>query len=82
MTYPLHPQKNETNWEVIAKKTKNEWKNEVNVAAEKMNIKRLKEDCMIKQNGILRQKTKTKTIIDKLDAPNYKGLVKKKCFLI
>ena len=26
---------------------------------------------MIKQNGILRQKTKTKTIIDKLDAPNY-----------
>ena len=61
----------ETSWEDIAKKTNSEWKREVAVAAEKMNIERLKEDCMSKQNGTLRQKTKTKTIIDELETPNY-----------
>ena len=61
----------ETNWETIAKKTKNQWKNEVNEAAEKMNKKRIKEDCMTNENGITRQKTKTKSIIDELDSEKY-----------
>ena len=61
----------ETDWETISKKSRIQWKIEVTTAAEKMNIKLLKEQCHIKEHGNTRQKTKTKTILQKLDQNNY-----------
>ena len=61
----------EENWEQIMRKSKVEWKREVEIAAEKMNRKRLKEECYKKERGEMRQKTKTRTIIEEIDATDY-----------
>ena len=62
----------ETNWTKISQKSKNEWKAEVKLAAEKRNTEKLKDECLSKSRGETRHKTKTKHLIDILDDPNYK----------
>ena len=61
----------ETNWEEISKKSKLQWKREVQKAAECMNIVRLKEDCQIRQRGIVKDKTKTSSILKTIEDPEY-----------
>lgn len=61
----------EIEWECIKAKTWLQWRNEVDEAAERMNLKKLREDCHIKERRQTREKTKTKTIIDILDDPKY-----------
>ena len=68
----LHQWNLEKDWDKIAKKSKGEWKVEVEKAAEKANIERLKSDCFTKERGDCRPKTKTKTILQYLDNPDYK----------
>ena len=68
----LHLWNLEKDWDKIAKKSKGEWKVEVEKAAEKANIERLKSDCFTKERGDCRPKTKTKTILQYLDNPDYK----------
>ena len=55
------------NSEEIQEKAYGEWKGEVTKAAEIMNIKRLKEECETKSRGDIKQKTKTKYVIEKLN---------------
>ena len=59
-------------WNVIATMTKNAWKKEVEKAAEKRNKIMLSEECMIRQRGEEKCKTKTKSILKILDSPTYK----------
>ena len=47
------------------------WKHTVTTATETMNKKRLLDDCYKKENGEKIPKSKTKSIIDKLNAPDY-----------
>ena len=61
----------EIEWDSIKNKSRMKWKEEVEQAAEKMNRMKLREDCHIKERKQSRQKTKTQTIIDKIDDPNY-----------
>ena len=68
----LHTWNMEEDWDKIAKKSKGEWKIEVEKAAEKINKERLKNDCYTKERGNCRPKTKTKTILQTLDDPDYK----------
>ena len=62
----------EERWELIAKKTKLEWKREVEDAAERVNREMLKNDCLTKERGETKPKSKTKTIIDELEKTNYR----------
>ena len=61
----------EKDWSVIARKNKNEWKKEVEHAAENVNIKMLRSECHSKERGNMKTKTKTQSIIPKLDTPGY-----------
>ena len=61
----------EEQWNEISKKTKGQWKKEVQEAAEKANTRKLHEECQSKGRGEAKAKTKTKTIIDKLNQPTY-----------
>ena len=61
----------ELEWCSIKEKTLNQWKVEVNQAAEKINKEKLKAACHSKERGKIRQKTKTRTIIEKIDNPDY-----------
>ena len=62
----------ETDWEIIARKSKAEWKNEIETRAEKINQNKLTEDCHVKERGNYKLKSKTKTIIDEIQHCNYK----------
>ena len=59
-------------WKEISRKSKLEWKKEVEKAAERMNICRLKEDCQVKQRGMVKEKTKTKSIITEIEDPDFR----------
>ena len=61
----------EEEWDKIKEKSVNQWKAEVDQAAEKINKEKLKAACHIKERGKIRQKTKTKSIIEKIDNPDY-----------
>ena len=61
----------EREWGKIAEKSKGGWKNEVEKAAERMNIEKLKEECQTKQRGVVREKTKTKSIVTDIEQPDY-----------
>ena len=56
----------EQQWEVIASKSKAAWEREVKIAAEKQNRTKLTEACHTKHRGTSKAKTKTKTIVEKL----------------
>ena len=62
----------ETDCELIARKSKAEWKKEIEIRAEIMNKRRLIEDCHVKERGNYKLKSKTKTIIDELNHCDYK----------
>ena len=62
----------ETEWTEISKKSKGEWKREVEKAAEVMNVKKLTEECQVKQRGIVKEKTKTKSILTQIENQEYK----------
>ena len=62
----------ETEWKEISKKSMGEWKREVHKAAEDMNVRKLAEDCQIKQRGTVKEKTKTKSILAEIENPEYK----------
>ena len=58
-------------WDRIASKTKNTWRKEVEAAAENMNKTKMLEECQIKKRGIPKPKTKTTTVIEKIEDRNY-----------
>ena len=62
----------ETEWDIIGAKSKMEWKKEVEETTEKKNRQKLKEECHVKERGTHRVKTKTKTLVEKIDDNNYK----------
>ena len=62
----------EQQWEVIASKSKAAWEREVKIAAEKQNRTKLTEACHTKHRGTSKAKTKTKTIVEKLQNDTYK----------
>ena len=61
----------EKDWEKIAEKTFNTWKNEVKSASEKRNIEKLNDECTTKSRGATKIKTKTKTLESILNNPSY-----------
>ena len=61
----------EEEWQTIQQKSTPEWKYEVNAAAERMNLKKLEEQCEIKKRGETKQKTKTKFINNIIKDPAY-----------
>ena len=61
----------ETDWDKIAKKSKGEWKVEVEIKAEEVNKKKLLEECHVKERGNLKLKTKTKTMIEEINHCEY-----------
>ena len=61
----------EGDWNKISQISIIEWKNEVKLAAEKRNKEKLKEECLSKNRGETKQKTKTKHLIDILNDPNH-----------
>ena len=61
------------NWAEIQHKAQGEWKGEVNKAAEKMNIEKLREECQTKSRGESKQKTKTKYVIERLNEDYRRG---------
>ena len=67
----LHMWGLDENWDDIAKKSKGEWKKQVVEAAEKMNIKKLQEECQSKERGVTKEKTKTKSILQEINKPTY-----------
>ena len=61
----------EQEWESIRKKPFLVWKTEVNAAAEKRNIGKLREECESTSRGETREKTKTKYVLKSLDSSTY-----------
>ena len=61
----------EEQWDVIAQKSKGEWRNEVEIAAEKINKEMLKNDCITKERGNSKPKTKSKTILQEIEKIDY-----------
>ena len=64
----------ESDWEIIATKPVNTWKREVHQAAEKYNKEKLLEDCQTRNRGTSRLKTKTKSLVEKIQNDNYKRI--------
>ena len=62
----------EKDWSVIKQKPFREWKRQIDAAAEKRNIEKLKEECEIKSRGEKTLKKKTIFVLDSLDSPNFK----------
>ena len=58
-------------WEKITQKISGKWKREVFEAGERRNYILLKEDCIKSENGKRVEKTKTKTIVEMLEKPEY-----------
>ena len=61
----------ETDWEMIKRKTVNEWKNEVYKAVLRRNGKKLIDNCVSISNGIEKVHTKTRHIYQKLNNELY-----------
>ena len=61
----------EQEWSTIATKTKVEWTNEVDMAGERINHEKLKDECHKTERGEKRLKTKTKNLMDKIEDKNY-----------
>ena len=61
-----------TDWNKIATTPVNEWKIGVKRAAEKRNKTLLLDECQTRVRGETKGKTKTKTILDKLESVDYK----------
>ena len=67
-----------TNWnlptelELISNKNEKEWRKQVLASAEIINRTKLREECMARSRGESTAKTKTKSIIAKLDHSEYK----------
>ena len=59
-------------WDEIASTPKNVWKKEVEKAAEERNKINLSNGCQTKQRGASKSKTKTKTILEIVESPDYK----------
>ena len=64
----------ETKWDKIAATKKNAWKLEVQKAAEKRNQALLLNECQTKVRGETKNKTKTKTILEKIQCKDYKRI--------
>ena len=62
----------ETDWSKIAQKSKSEWKCEVENKAEEANKNKLIEECHSNEHGNRKLKTKTKTILEEIEKPEYK----------
>ena len=62
----------DTDWATLASRGHKIWKNEVKSAAEKINRNKLRIECIAKSRGEEKIKTKTKSIIPKLDYESYK----------
>ena len=62
----------EQDWSRIAAVSKPAWKREVEKAAENQNKNKLMEECQARSRGTSRVKTKTKSIVEKLQSDNYK----------
>ena len=56
----------ESDWEIIATKPINTWRREVHQAAEKHNKEKLLEECQTRNRGTSRLKTKTKSLVEKI----------------
>ena len=61
----------ETNWDVLKRKTDNEWKSTVKTAIEKRNRERLLDECKTFRHGCVHEKTKTKSIIKEIERSDY-----------
>ena len=61
----------ETDWEIIRRKTVNEWKNEVHKAVLRMNGKKLMSNCVSVSNEGEKVHTKTRHIYQKLNNELY-----------
>ena len=62
----------EFDWSAIQKKSKGEWKNIVSEAVDKYNKNKLINHCTSTANNTVKVNTKTKTIYNELQSPNYK----------
>ena len=60
----------ETNWKNIENKSKKEWTQLVKMAAEKINVSRLKEECETKNRNETKTKTKVAHLKERLNSPN------------
>ena len=67
----LEKWKLETDWETIKNIRKKEWTQLVKVAAEKINVTRLKEECETKNRNETKTKTKVAHLKERLISPNY-----------
>ena len=61
----------ETDWKNIESKRKKEWTQLVKIAAEKMNVSKLKEECETKNRNETKIKTKVARLKEKLNSPIY-----------
>ena len=61
-----------TDFQTIKKIRHNEWKRKVTSELEKENTKRLRKDCHKIENGVNKEKTKTKSIINHISKQDYK----------
>ena len=61
----------EADWDKIKEKTKNEWKRQVETAADKINRERMLKECHKKERGEEVIKTKTKRLVQKLQDDAY-----------
>ena len=62
----------ERQWNNIAKKSKVSWKTEVTKAAEKINTETIRKECYKRVTSSVELKSKSKSIIQELDRPDYK----------
>ena len=58
------------NWEEIQSKTKSQWTAQVKLEAEKLNRKRMLNECF-KEGGRSERKTKTRMIVEKIESNKY-----------
>ena len=61
----------ENDWSVIKTIPQGIWKRLVYAAAEKWNKKKLVNECQTKQRGVTKNKTKTVSILEQIEKPNY-----------
>ena len=62
----------EREWSMIQRKPFKEWKRQIDAAAEKRNIEKLKEECETKSRGEKTLKKKTVFVLDTIDSSNFK----------
>ena len=61
----------EEDWDRIKEKSRQGWQREVETAAEKVNRKRMLDECHKKERGEITIKTKTKRIVPFIESSNY-----------